>query len=167
MAPYEALYGRKCRSPIGWFEVGETALFGPDLVLQAMEKVKVIQQWLATTQIRHKSYADVRRRGLEFSIGDWVFLKVSPMKGCVGDPSYITPIKDVQVTGDLTYEEVPSAILDRQVKKLRNKEMASVKVLCRNQQVEEVTWEVEKAMKSKYPYLCEPKGEVQGAEWGH
>ena len=44
MAPYEALYGRKCRSPIGWFEVGETALLGPDLVHQAMEKVKVIQQ---------------------------------------------------------------------------------------------------------------------------
>ncbi|WMV57820.1 hypothetical protein MTR67_051205 [Solanum verrucosum] len=51
MASYEALYGMKCRSPIGWFEVGETTLFGPDLVLQAMEKVKVIQQWLATAQI--------------------------------------------------------------------------------------------------------------------
>jgi len=50
MASYEALYGRKCRSPIGWFEVGETALFGPDLVLQVMEKVKVIQQRLATAQ---------------------------------------------------------------------------------------------------------------------
>ncbi|XP_049399792.1 uncharacterized protein LOC125863854 [Solanum stenotomum] len=208
MAPYEALYGRKCRSPIGWFEVGETALFGPDLVLQAMEKMKVIQQWLSTTQSRHKSYADVRRRGLEFSIRDWVFLKVSPMKEvmrfgkkgklsphyvgpykiirrvdqvayelelpqerstvhpvfhvsmfrkCVGDPSHITHIEYVQVTGDLTYEEVPIAILDRQVKKLRNKEMASVKVLWRNQQVEEVTWEVEEAMKSKYPYLFKPK----------
>ncbi|XP_049397331.1 uncharacterized protein LOC125861487 [Solanum stenotomum] len=188
MAPYEALYGRKCRSPIGRFEVGKTALFGPDLVFQAMEKVKVIQQQLATAQSRHKSYADVRRRGLSFSMGDWVFLKVSPMKGlelpqklsavhpvfhvlmlrkCIGDPSYITPIEDVQVTGDLTYEEVAIAILDRQVKKLRNKEMASVKVLWRNQQVEEVTWEGEEAMKSKYPYLFEPKGEVQGAEWGH
>ncbi|CAN4076706.1 unnamed protein product [Withania somnifera] len=75
MAPYEALYGRKCRSPIGWFEVGETVLLGPDL---------------------------------------------------------------------LAYEEVPVVILDRQVKKLRNKEVASVKVLWRNQQVEEVTWEVKK-----------------------
>ncbi|WMV24677.1 hypothetical protein MTR67_018062 [Solanum verrucosum] len=62
MAPYEALYGRKCRSPIGWFEVGKTALFGPYLVLQAMKKVKVIQQRLAIAQSRHKSYADVRRR---------------------------------------------------------------------------------------------------------
>ena len=81
MAPYEALYGRKCRSPIGWFEVGETLLFGSDLVYQAIEKVKVIQQRLKTAQSRHKSYADSRRRGLEFSIGDWVFLKVSPIKG--------------------------------------------------------------------------------------
>ena len=81
MAPYETLYGRKCRSPIGWFETGETALFGPYLVHKAMEKVKVIQQRLETAQSRHKSYAAVRRRGLEFSIGNWVFLKVSPMKG--------------------------------------------------------------------------------------
>ncbi|XP_049394746.1 uncharacterized protein LOC125859047 [Solanum stenotomum] len=147
MTPYEALYGRKCRSPIGWFEVGEIALFGPDLVLQAMEKFKVIQQRLATAQRRHKSYANVRRRGLEFSIGDWVFLKVSNerelpqelstvhsvfhvsmLRKCVGDPSCITPIEDVQGTCDLTYEEVPITILDRQVKKIRNKEMASVKV---------------------------------------
>ena len=81
MAPYEALYGRKCRSPIGWFEVGETLLFGSDLIYQAIEKVKVIQQLLKIAQSQHKSYADSRRRGLEFSIGDWVFLKVSPMKG--------------------------------------------------------------------------------------
>ncbi|CAN4099442.1 unnamed protein product [Withania somnifera] len=71
------------------------------------------------------------------------------------DPSRITPIEDVQVTEDLTYEEVPIVILDRQVKKLRNKEMASVKVLWRNPQVEEVTWEAEETMKSKYPHLIE------------
>ncbi|CAN4123902.1 unnamed protein product [Withania somnifera] len=63
MAPYEALYGRKCRSPIGWFEVGEIVLLGPDLVQQAMEKVKVIQQRLKIAQSRHRSYADVTRRG--------------------------------------------------------------------------------------------------------
>ncbi|CAN4114241.1 unnamed protein product [Withania somnifera] len=77
------------------------------------------------------------------------------LRRCIGDPSRITPIEDVQITEDLTYEEVPIAILDRQVKKLRNKEMASVKVLWRNQQVEEVTWEAEETMKSKYPHLFE------------
>ncbi|CAN4106287.1 unnamed protein product [Withania somnifera] len=118
MAPYEALYGRKCRSPIGWFEVGETILLGPDLVQQAMEKVKVIQQRLKTAQSRHKSYADARRRGLEFSIGDWVFLKVSPMKGVMrfgkkGKPSprYIGPYKIIRRYGQVAYElELPQEL---------------------------------------------------------
>ncbi|WMV19865.1 hypothetical protein MTR67_013250, partial [Solanum verrucosum] len=70
MAPYEALYGRRCRSPIGWFEVGEAQLIGPDLVHQAMEKVKVIQERLKTAQSCQKSYTDVRRRELEFEIDD-------------------------------------------------------------------------------------------------
>ena len=78
---------------------------------------------------------------------------VSMLRKCVGDPSRITPTEDVQVTRDLTYEEVPIVILDRQVRKLRNKEVASIKVLWRNQQVEEVTWEAEEAMKLKYPHL--------------
>ena len=70
MAPYEALYGRSYRSSIGLLETGETALFGQDLIHQAIEKVKGIKQRLETAQSRHKSYADIRRRGLEFSIGD-------------------------------------------------------------------------------------------------
>jgi len=70
MAPYEALYGRRCRSLIGRFKVGEARLIGPDLVHQAMEKVKVIQERLKTVQIRQKSYIDVRRRELEFEVDD-------------------------------------------------------------------------------------------------
>ena len=91
---------------------------------------------------------------------------VSMLQKCIGDPSRITPIEDVQVTEDLTYEEVPIAILDRQVKKLRNKKIASVKVLWRNQQVEDITWEAEDTMKSKYPHLFEAKEEVPHAELG-
>ncbi|KAH0706397.1 hypothetical protein KY285_010896 [Solanum tuberosum] len=70
MSPYEALYGRRCRSPVGWFEVGETALIGPDSVHDAMEKVQLIRDRLKTTQSRQKSYADVRRRELEFQVDD-------------------------------------------------------------------------------------------------
>ena len=81
MAPYEALYGRRFRYPVGWFEVGEAALIGPDSVYDAMEKVQLIRDRLKTAQSRQKSYADVRRRELEFQVDDWVFLKVSPMKG--------------------------------------------------------------------------------------
>ncbi|KAK4709652.1 hypothetical protein R3W88_004165 [Solanum pinnatisectum] len=92
---------------------------------------------------------------------------VSMLRKCIGDPSCITPTEDVQVTGDVTYEEVPIAILDRQFRKLRNKEVAYVKVLWRNQQVEEVTWEAEQAMKSKYPHLFQFKGKGQSVELMH
>ncbi|WMV08684.1 hypothetical protein MTR67_002069 [Solanum verrucosum] len=81
MAPYEALYGIRCRSPIRWFEVGEARLIGPDLVRQAMEKVKVIQERFKTAQSRQKAYTDVRRRELGFEVYDWAYLKVSPVKG--------------------------------------------------------------------------------------
>ena len=80
IAPYEALYGRRCRSPNGWFKVGEAGLIGPNLVHQANKKVKVIQERLKTTRSR-KSYSDIRRRSLEFEVDDWVYLMVSPMRG--------------------------------------------------------------------------------------
>ncbi|WMV32798.1 hypothetical protein MTR67_026183 [Solanum verrucosum] len=81
MAPFEALYGRRFRSRIGWFEVGENALIGPDLVYEAMQKVILIRERLRTTQRQKKSYVDVRRRYLEFDVHSWVYLKISPMKG--------------------------------------------------------------------------------------
>ncbi|XP_070036472.1 uncharacterized protein [Nicotiana tomentosiformis] len=81
MALFEALYGRICRSPIGWFEIGEAGLIGPGLVHQAMEKFKIIKEQLQTIQSRQKSYSDVHRRELEFKEDDWVFLKVYPMNG--------------------------------------------------------------------------------------
>ncbi|XP_070025981.1 uncharacterized protein [Nicotiana sylvestris] len=144
-----------------------------------MEKVKMIKKRLKTVQSHQKSYSDVRRIDLEFKEDDWVFLKVSPMKGImrfgkkgklssryvgpykiiqrigqvayklklppemslvhpffhvsmlkkvVGDPSTIVAIKTIEVNDELSYEEVPVAILDRQVQKLRNKKIASVKV---------------------------------------
>ena len=70
MAPYEALYGRSCRSPICWTEVGESSIIGPDLIRDTSEKVSLIRQCLFTAQIRQKSYADVRRRPLEFEVRD-------------------------------------------------------------------------------------------------
>ena len=81
MAPCKALYERICRSPVGWFEVGEETLIGSDSVHYAMEKVQLIRDRLKTAQSRQKFYADVRRRELEFQVDDWVFLKISPMKG--------------------------------------------------------------------------------------
>ena len=81
MAPYEALYGRKCRTPVCWDEVGERKLVGPEIVQVTCDKVKVIRDRLKIVQNRQKSYADNRRRDLQFEIGDQVFLKISPWKG--------------------------------------------------------------------------------------
>ena len=98
MAPFEALYGRKCRSPLHWDDVGERVLVGPELVEQAYEKIRVIKQRMKAAQDRYKSYADKRRKPLEFRKGDHVFLKVSPTKGVVRfgvrgklNPRYIGP----------------------------------------------------------------------------
>src|SRR6266511_2484796 len=68
MVPFEALYGRKCRSPLNWPEPGERVIFGPVLVIEAEEKVRVIQNHLKTAQSRQKSYSDKRRRPLEFEV---------------------------------------------------------------------------------------------------
>ena len=81
MAPYEALYGRPCRSPLCWTEVGESSIIYPDLIRDTSEKVSLIRQRLLTAQSRHKSYADVRRQPLEFEVGDHVFFKVMPKRG--------------------------------------------------------------------------------------
>ncbi|KAK1679753.1 hypothetical protein QYE76_040601 [Lolium multiflorum] len=78
MAPFEALYGRKCRTPLNWSEVGESQVFGPDVLREAEEKVHKIREYLKTAQSRQKSYADKRRREMTFEIGDFVYLKVSP-----------------------------------------------------------------------------------------
>jgi hypothetical protein len=83
MAPYEVLYGRKCRSPFYWDEVGERQILRPDLVQDTKEKIALIRQRMLTAQSRQKSYADKQRRELEFEAGDQVFVKVLPMKGVV------------------------------------------------------------------------------------
>ncbi|XP_073219687.1 uncharacterized protein [Cicer arietinum] len=81
MAQFEALYRRRCRYSIEWFEVGEAKLVGPELIQDAIEKVKLIRDRLVTTQSRKKSYYDKMHRPLEFSVGEHVFLRVSPIKG--------------------------------------------------------------------------------------
>ncbi|KAL0536708.1 hypothetical protein IC582_025668 [Cucumis melo] len=81
MAPFEALYGKCCRSPVCWDEVGEQRLMGPELVQSTNEAIQKIRSRMHTAQSRQKSYADVRRKDLEFEVGDKVFLKVAPMRG--------------------------------------------------------------------------------------
>ena len=81
MAPYEMLYGRKCRALVCWNEPGDKVIEGPELVRITNEKVEITKQWLKEARSRQKSYADKHRRALEFKVGDPMFLKVSPFKG--------------------------------------------------------------------------------------
>ena len=108
--PYEALYGRPCRSPICWTEVGERSTTGLDLVRDTSEKVDLIRKCLLTTQSRQKSYVDRRRRPLEFEVGDHVFLKVMPKRGMVRFgkqgklvPRYIRPFEIPERVGTVAY----------------------------------------------------------------
>nr|XP_016455770.1 PREDICTED: uncharacterized protein LOC107779799 [Nicotiana tabacum] len=78
---------------------------------------------------------------------------VSMLRKCIGDPSRITPIEDIHIDEDLSYAGVPVVILDRQIRKLRTKEVASVKVLWQNNNIDEMTWEAEEEMRKKYPHL--------------
>jgi hypothetical protein len=81
MSPFEALYGRKCRTPLYWDQTGERQFFVPEIIQEAKEQVRLIRENLRTTQSRQKSYADTRRRLLEFKEGDHVYLKVLPIWG--------------------------------------------------------------------------------------
>jgi hypothetical protein len=81
MAPLEALYGRQCRTPLNWIKSGEKAIFGPDIVDEAEATVRRIQGNLKATNSHQESYANKRRRPLQFEARDHIYLKVSPMKG--------------------------------------------------------------------------------------
>ena len=110
MAPFEALYGRKCRTPVCWDEVGERRLVGLELVQITSKKVKVVRDNLKIARDRQKSYADNRRRDLQFEIGDWVFLKIPSWKGVLRfgkrgklRPRYIGPYEIISRVGPIAY----------------------------------------------------------------
>ncbi|KAL4037671.1 hypothetical protein IC575_001271 [Cucumis melo] len=206
MAPFEALYGRCCKSPVSWGEVGEQRLLGPELVQTTNATIQKIRARMLTAKSRQKSYADVRCKDLEFDVGDMVFLKVAPMKGVlrfkkkgklsprlvgpfeileqigplayhlalppsfsavhdvfhvsmlrkyVADPTHVVDFEPLQINKNLSYEEQPVEILAREVKMLCNRGIVLVKVLWRNHEVEEATWETEKDMRAQYVELFE------------
>nr|GEY56870.1 putative reverse transcriptase domain-containing protein [Tanacetum cinerariifolium] len=117
-APYEALYGRKYRSPICWSEVGDRQLTGPQLIRETIEKIVQIKNRLLTVRSHQKSYANRRTKSLEFEVGDMVLLKVSPKKGVVRfgkhgklSPHYIWPFKILARVGPVAYTlELPKEL---------------------------------------------------------
>ena len=204
MAPYEALHGRRCKTPMCWIELHEHKIISPDLVKDIEEKVWIIQQRLKVASDRQRSYADLKIRDIAYEVGDKVFLKLSPWRKILrfgkkgklsprfigsyevlerigpmayrlalppkltklhnvfhvsmlrryrSDESHILLVQDVQVQADLSYDEEPKAILAREVKQLRNKQVPLVKVLWQHHGREEATWEQEATMKAQYPQL--------------
>ena len=188
MAPYEALYGRRCRTPMCWIELDEHKIIGPDLVKDTEEKVQIIQQRLKATSDRQRSYANLKRKDIEYEVRDKVFLKVSPRKkilrfGRKGkvSPRFIGPYKilelvgpvayrlalplelaklhdvfhvsmlqryrsdtthiftdqDIQVQEDFIFDKEPKAILDSEIRQLRNRQVPLVKVLWQHHGMEE------------------------------
>nr|GEX30186.1 putative nucleotidyltransferase, ribonuclease H [Tanacetum cinerariifolium] len=141
VAPYELLYGQKCRVPICWNEVGERVIEGLELIKVTKEKVVVAKEKLKEARSRQKSYADRNRRSLGFNPRDRVFLKlshvhnvfhVSLLRGYKYHPLHVVSYPLDQIREDLSLFEEPEKILDRQERVMRNKTMLIVKILWKN-----------------------------------
>nr|GEU98122.1 putative reverse transcriptase domain-containing protein [Tanacetum cinerariifolium] len=117
-APYEALYGQKCRSPVCWAKVGEAQLTSPELIQESTEKIVLVKQRIQAAQNRQKSYADLKRKPMEFKVEDRVMLKVSPWKGVVRfgkwgklNARYVRHLKVLAIVGKVSYRlELPQEL---------------------------------------------------------
>jgi hypothetical protein len=110
MAKFEALYGHRCQTLLSWSQTSERKTFGPDLVTEVEEKVKTIHNNLKAAQSQQKSYADIRRRPLQFQVGNFMYLRVSPTRGVQQfgvkgkfAPRYIGPFEIIEVCGPVAY----------------------------------------------------------------
>jgi hypothetical protein len=120
MAPFEALYERKCQTPIMWSKIRERNLFGLDMIKEAEEQVAKVRENLKATQSRQKSYADTQRTPLELQTQDFVYLKVSPIRGTMRiqvrgklAPRYIGPYRIIERIGAVANRlELPPKMLD-------------------------------------------------------
>ncbi|GJT59481.1 putative reverse transcriptase domain-containing protein [Tanacetum coccineum] len=179
VASFEALYGRKYRSPICWAEVRDAQLTGPEIVHETIEKIIQIKKRIQATRDRQKSYADRRRKPLEFEVGDKVMLKilakvgtlayrlelpeqlsrvhitfhVSNLKKCFLDEPLAILLDEIQIDDKLNFIEKPVKIMDREVKWLKQSRIPIMKVRWNSRRGPEFSWEREDQMKKKYPHL--------------
>ncbi|GJU19365.1 putative reverse transcriptase domain-containing protein [Tanacetum coccineum] len=164
-APFEALYGRKCRSPVIWTEVGESQLIGPELVQETTEKIFQIKERLKTARSRQKSYADKRRYLRYLHERKWYDLlpqelscvhdtfHVSNLKKCLAESDVQMPLEEIEIDENLRFVKEPIEIVERDVKKLKRRRIPLVKVRWNSRQGAEYTWEREDQFRKKYPHL--------------
>ncbi|XP_069150790.1 uncharacterized protein [Solanum lycopersicum] len=168
MSPFEALYGRQCRSPIGWFDSVEMDFLDTDFLRDAMEQVWCDEDW-KEGKLRSRCigpFEILSRVGevaykLAFPpslLGVHPVFHVSMLWKYIPDESHVLSLDSVELDLDLTYEEEHIAILDRHARKLRTKELVLVKVQWKHRSVREATWETESDMHSRYPQLFEALG---------
>ncbi|GJT10010.1 hypothetical protein Tco_0857052 [Tanacetum coccineum] len=130
-APFEALYGQKCRSPVCWAEVGDAQLTGPELIHETIEKNVQIKQIIQAARDRQKSYTDVWCKPLEFQVDDRVMLKVSPQTRVIqmlSDEPLAIPLDEIHIDDKLHFVEEPVEIMDREVKRLKQSHITIIRV---------------------------------------
>ncbi|GJR58860.1 hypothetical protein Tco_1501022 [Tanacetum coccineum] len=174
-APFEALYGRKCRSPVCWTEVGEAQILGPELIQETTEKIIQIKQRMQAARDRQKSYADLKRKPMEFQVEDKVLEKVgevayklelpkelsrvhntfyvSNLKKWHADEPLAVPLDGLHFDDKLHFVEEPVEIVDREVKRLKRSRIPLVKVRWNSKRGPEFTWECEDQLRKKYLHL--------------
>ncbi|GKC58428.1 putative reverse transcriptase domain-containing protein [Tanacetum coccineum] len=160
--PFEALYGRKCRSPICWAEVGDSQLTGPKIIHETTEKIIQIKSRIQVTRDHQKSYADIianvrtvtYRLELpeQFSRVRSTF-HVSNLKKCLSDKTLTIPLDEIQIDDKLYFIEEPVQIMNREVKRLKQSRIIIVKVRWNSRRGLEFPWEREYQMQNKYPHL--------------
>ncbi|GJS68007.1 putative reverse transcriptase domain-containing protein [Tanacetum coccineum] len=146
-APFEALYGRKCQTPIAWAELGERKLIGPEIVQETTDKIVQIKERLKATRDHQKSYADNQKKCIHDTFN------VSNLKKFIADVNLHVPLEEIKIDNELHFVEEPIEIRDREVKKLKRSWIPIVKVRWNSRRGPEFTWEREDEMKRKYPQL--------------
>ncbi|GKC24958.1 putative reverse transcriptase domain-containing protein [Tanacetum coccineum] len=166
-----------CRSPVCWAEVGDSQLTGPEIIQETTKKIVQIRQRLQAARDRQRSYANIRRKPLEFEVGNCVMLKVSPrkaayklelpeelssihntfhisnLKKCLSGESLIILMKELQLDDKLNFVKEPVEIMDCEVKQLKRSRIPIVKVRWNSKRGPEFTWEREDEIRAKYPHL--------------
>ncbi|GJT60205.1 putative reverse transcriptase domain-containing protein [Tanacetum coccineum] len=172
-APFEAMYGRKCRSSVLWAEIGDNRLIGPELVQETTDKVVVTRDRLKVARDRQKSYTDNRRKPLEFQVGDHILERIGPvayrlrlpeelssvhdtfhvsnLNKCLADANLHVSLDEIKVDKTLRFVKEPLEIMDREVKTLERSKIPIVNVRWNSKHGPEFTWEHEDHMKAKYP----------------